>query len=271
MPLLFLYPAISGLRTDNSWKFIREIAILQYVIYKGIMPKITILYDNYAFREGTIADWGFSCLVEGMDKTILFDTGANPDILEKNIAALDVDITVIDVIVISHDHWDHTGGIPVVTFKNPGLRVYLPGSPPRGLVDPIRDSGAEPILVTEPLQILANVWLTGEMGDAIREQSMIIDTIEGTVVITGCAHPGITEILERTVEMAKPDISRVIGGFHLMNHSKEEVMNIIDAFRRLGVRNVSPSHCTGDMAISMFEEYFGDNYIKIGTGKTIEL
>jgi len=235
------------------------------------MPKVTVLYDNYCFSENTAADWGFSCLVEGLDKTILFDTGANPDILEKNAAALNIDVSSIDAVVISHDHWDHTGGLSWLLAKNSDLKVYLPRSASPGLAGLVKGTGAEPILVTEPMQICRNAWLTGEMGDAIKEQSLTVASEKGPVVITGCSHPGIIEILLRVMEIVPRNIYLALGGFHLKDHSDKAIRIIVNSLREMGVKNVSPSHCTGDLAIPLFEEDYGDNYIKIGTGYTVEL
>ena len=233
------------------------------------MPKVTILYDNYRFAKNTSADWGFSCLIKGLEKTILFDTGAKPDILAKNIAALNIEISGIGAVVISHDHWDHTGGLAWLLANNSDLQVYLPGSASVELTDSVKSLGAETIRVKAPLQICENAWLTGEMGDAIKEQSLIVAAEKGPVVITGCSHPGIVEILRRAREIVPEKIYLAMGGFHLKDHSEEAVRNIIDSFRKIGVKKVSPSHCTGERAIALFAEHFKDNYLKIGTGYSL--
>ena len=87
---------------------------------------LTILYDNNPFEESCVSEWGFSCLVELEDKTILFDTGGDPEVFAHNIEALGVDVTEIDCVVLSHEHWDHVGGIDVVLDANPDVSVYLP-------------------------------------------------------------------------------------------------------------------------------------------------
>ena len=76
--------------------------------------KMTILYDNYIFTEGTKSDWGFACLIEGTEKTILFDRGTKSDILWYNVEKLNADLSKVEQIVISHNHGDHTGGLQSV-------------------------------------------------------------------------------------------------------------------------------------------------------------
>ena len=87
--------------------------------------KLTILYDNTIFKvkKGFKSDWGFSCLIETGNKNILFDTGANPQILHNNMKILNVNPSSIDKIIISHEHWDHNGGLGL--FKPFSKKVEL--------------------------------------------------------------------------------------------------------------------------------------------------
>lgn len=116
-----------------------------------------------------------------------------------------------------------------------------------------------------------NVMTTGEMGFMIKEQSLIIKTPSGPVLITGCAHPGITNIVDRMKDMTGEEPLLVLGGFHLISKSNPEIREIVSEMKeKQGVRYVSPSHCTGDKAIGQFRESFGKNYIRIGVGKQIK-
>jgi beta-lactamase superfamily II metal-dependent hydrolase len=90
--------------------------------------RITVLYDNTATCPGTQAGWGFSCLIEGLEKTVLFDTGADGDILLSNMEILEIEPEEIDVVVLSHDHDDHTGGLAEIVARNPDVTVYYPSS-----------------------------------------------------------------------------------------------------------------------------------------------
>lgn len=233
--------------------------------------KITILYDNYVFAEGTKSDWGFSCLVEGTEKTILFDTGTRPEILFHNIGKLQVNLSNVEQIVISHNHGDHTGGLFSVLEKNPNVSVYLPYSFPYEFVRRVEKAGANVVAVKEPKKICENVFLTGEMGDRIKEHSLILYTQKGMIVITGCSHPGIVNILKKSKEVLNKKIYLVFGGFHLMRHSEAELKNIIREFKNLGVIHCGATHCTGDKAIRLFKEAFGENYVEMGTGRILEI
>ena len=233
--------------------------------------KFTILYDNYVFEEGTDADWGFSCLIEGTEKTILFDTGTRSDILFRNIERLDVDVSKVEQIVISHDHGDHTGGLAAFLRRNHDVSVYLPVSFPRGFFESVKQDKARVVSVDDPVEICSNVFLTGEMGIQIAEQSLIINTSRGLVIVTGCSHQGIVNILKRAKEMLDRPIYLVFGGFHLMQHSDEDVEAIIQEFKNMGVEKCGATHCTGDRAIALFQEAFGENYVRMGTGRVVEI
>ena len=129
--------------------------------------RFTVLYDNYVFQDGTRADWGFACLIEGAEKTILFDTGTKPEVLLHNAQALKVDLKKVELIVLSHEHGDHTGGLQAVLAEKPKATVYFPASFPAEFGRKAREAGAETRAVDKPIEICRNVHLTGEMGDRI--------------------------------------------------------------------------------------------------------
>jgi 7,8-dihydropterin-6-yl-methyl-4-(beta-D-ribofuranosyl)aminobenzene 5'-phosphate synthase len=231
--------------------------------------KLTVLYDNTQFKNGTAADWEYSCLVEGMEDTILFDTGTQGSILEQNIDQSHVDIDQVDQIVLSHHHLDHTGGIWTVLNQFSAVTVHVPQSFEQSFVNGVTHTGATVITHALPDSICRNVYLTGEMGQTIKEQSMILDTDSGLVVITGCSHPGIVEILQKVQQVKNRAIYLVIGGFHLMNHRSAAIEAIIDEFQNLNVQYVAPTHSTRGDAIAAFEAAYGNHFVQAGTGRVI--
>jgi 7,8-dihydropterin-6-yl-methyl-4-(beta-D-ribofuranosyl)aminobenzene 5'-phosphate synthase len=231
---------------------------------------ITITYDNNPHTEGLSTAWGFSCLIMGTQKTILFDTGGNGSILLPNMKGLDINPEKIDVIILSHIHGDHVGGLEVFLERNKKVSVYLPRSFPRGFTENLRISGINIVEVHDATRICAGVYTTGELGEGIKEQSLILHTTRGIIVITGCAHPGIVGILKRAKDLIKDDILLAMGGFHLGGTSKADLEKIIRSFRTLGVKYVGPCHCSGDLARQMFKEEYRNNYIHLGVGRVIE-
>jgi 7,8-dihydropterin-6-yl-methyl-4-(beta-D-ribofuranosyl)aminobenzene 5'-phosphate synthase len=235
----------------------------------GDTLKITILVDNYVYVPETKSDWGFSCLIEGLEKTILFDTGRIGGILVNNIDILHVDLRQVEQLVLSHEHQDHTGGIPEVYSRNPDIPAFVPVSFSE---DFSLKTGIKMITrVDEPVEICRNAFLTGEMGTQIKEQSLIINTKQGLVIITGCSHQGIIEILKEAKRILNKDIYLVIGGFHLLEHSEAAVTDIIKEFKKLEVRKCGATHCTGDKQIQMFKKVYGEDFIDMGTGRIIRI
>ena len=100
-------------------------ALVPHKVFPGNRPSVTILYDNTSYTEGTEADWGFACLIEAHGRTLLFDTGAKGQLLLSNMAQLGIDPARIEQVVISHSHWDHTGGLDALLTRNP-CPVLLP-------------------------------------------------------------------------------------------------------------------------------------------------
>ncbi len=232
---------------------------------------ITILYDNNEYDKRLETAWGFSCLVEGVEKAILFDTGGDSATLLSNMHTLGIDPQDVDVVVISHIHGDHVGGLAGFLEENHAIAVYLPQSFPESIKDATMDAGAELIEVGGSVEICEHVYSTGELGDWIKEQSLVIETARGLVVITGCAHPGVVSIVRRAKELMGEEVYLVLGGFHLGGASAGEIGTIIEDFQRLGVQKVAPCHCSGDVARRLFEETYGEDFIPAGVGSRLEV
>ncbi len=131
----------------------------------------------------------------------MFDTGADSNILLDNMRQLKLDTARIDAVVLSHNHSDHVGGLDGFLEKNPDVVVYLPASFPDSFKDQVRSFGAETVEISEAGELAAGLYSTGEMGHELKEQSLILTTGEGLVVLTGCAHPGIVNIVRKAGEI----------------------------------------------------------------------
>lgn len=232
---------------------------------------ITIIYDNYTDFENLQGDWGFSCLIEGKAKNILFDTGANPEIFRENLEKLNVDLQSIDLVVISHNHGDHTGGLPVLIEKGVDIPVYIPVSVQHDFNRKFPELGSAVVRVSTPVEICTGVFLTGEMGDQIKEQSLMVETSSGWIIITGCSHPGIQYILDQAVEITEGPIFLVMGGFHMLDQDQAEIEMVIDRFKEHQVIHCAPTHCTGEEAIRLFQEAYQENFLRLGSGKKISI
>jgi 7,8-dihydropterin-6-yl-methyl-4-(beta-D-ribofuranosyl)aminobenzene 5'-phosphate synthase len=230
---------------------------------------VTVVYDNYQVRSDLSARWGFGCVIRMPAKTILFDTGGDGSILLSNMERIGIGPQEIDIVVISHIHADHLGGLQGFLERRSNIPVFVPGSFPDSIKKEIRSFGAECHGVKETMEIAPGVYSTGEMGAWIKEQSLILDTRKGTVVITGCAHPGIVNIVKKAKAMrAGRRIHLVMGGFHL-GSADSELRAVIKAFRNLGVERTGPCHCSGDRCRQLFEEEYGENYIDMGVGRFV--
>ncbi len=231
--------------------------------------KFTIIYDNTVFKEGLEADWGFACLIEGAEKTILFDTGTKPEILIGNMEKLKIDFDKPDIVIISHNHGDHIGGLMEFLSRNSDVEVYLPASSPEYFVNKVKEKSKGVLLKKDPYEVCEGVYLTGEMGRGIKEQSMVFDLGEKIIVMTGCAHPGIVDIVKKSKEIVDKDIYLVFGGFHLMQHDAKQIKEIVGEFNDLGIQKCGATHCTGDDQIEMFSKAYGKDFVRLGAGRVL--
>jgi Tol biopolymer transport system component/metal-dependent hydrolase (beta-lactamase superfamily II) len=242
--------------------------------------RLRIVYDDRAMVEGLEADPGFACLVQVGEGTVLFDTGRIGRILMANVDSLGIDPAEIDDIVISHKHSDHIGGLPVLLEACRRPRVYLPEGMPDNIVgqavvlvaDAVDSARrwAEVTEVAAAVRIEEGLYTTGPMGTRIPEQSLVLSTQAGLVVITGCGHPGVVEIVEAARKLLGRDVLLVMGGFHLDGRDAEEVGAVAGRLSPL-TRYVAPCHCSGDKAREEFARIFGSRYIDAGLGSSISL
>jgi 7,8-dihydropterin-6-yl-methyl-4-(beta-D-ribofuranosyl)aminobenzene 5'-phosphate synthase len=212
--------------------------------------KITLVYDNDVYTKGLKADWGFSCLVEVEDTPkILFDTGGSGAILLYNMEKLNIDPASISEVVISHSHWDHAGGLSDFLKKNKEVKLYLPSS----LYSPFE--AKEVISVKEAFQIHEKVFTTGELLGI--EQSLVVKTDEGLVVIAGCSHPGVGNILEAASQFGK--VYALVGGLHGFSE--------FDLLKDLKL--ICACHCT--QYKSKIKSLYPEKWVEGGAGKVISI
>ncbi len=236
--------------------------------------KIKILYDNKTSKKNILAGWGFSCFV---DDRILFDTGEKSESLLNNMKEMGVDAARIREVVISHDHWDHTGGLPGILKGKEVVKVYICHSFGAELRNEIRSSRGFIIEPADFREISENIFATGPIhgkhkSQDIEEQALVASTPKGISVITGCAHPGIVKMVERAKkEFPDKKIYSVIGGFHLKDKGRDEIVSVVEELKALGVEKAGPAHCTGEEAINIFKESFKDNFIPIAAGEELEV
>ncbi|MDY0268109.1 MBL fold metallo-hydrolase [Trichloromonas sp.] len=232
-----------------------------------------VVFNNLPYKAGLRTSWGFACLIEGLDKTVLFDTGGNGDILLANMQRLGLDAEAVDAVVLSHIHDDHVGGLDTFLAHNPDVTVYLPESFPVSFQREVMRLGAAVETVSGPRRLLDNIYSTGEMqmSHGIEEQALIVDSPRGLVVITGCAHPNVADMAEQARTYLGKNIYLLMGGFHLGGSSDAEIHAIIKRLKALGVRKVAPSHCTGDNAIELFRKAWQDDFMEGGLGAVIEV
>ncbi|MDP2922682.1 MAG: MBL fold metallo-hydrolase [Candidatus Omnitrophota bacterium] len=223
--------------------------------------------------ERFIRKWGISFLI---GKDVLFDTFGSPYVFLQNIKRYNIDLSKIRHIVISHDDWDHISGLWCVIDRYKDLTVYICPNFKQDIKERIESFGAKVIEVDKPIKITDTIYATGELRSesdsrTIYEQSLVIKTIKGLAVVTGCAHPGIIAILDNINKYFNEQIYLVAGGFHLKDKPDYEINQIISVFKKRGVKKVTPIHCTGRLAIGLFRKEYGDNFIKIVPGSIIEV
>jgi 7,8-dihydropterin-6-yl-methyl-4-(beta-D-ribofuranosyl)aminobenzene 5'-phosphate synthase len=232
---------------------------------------VKMIFNNLGNNQNYKTSWGLAIWIEENNRALLFDTGDNPDVLWQNIRAAGIDLSKLNQIVISHNHNDHLDGLPVVLEKTKNTPVvYVPAAD--AVVIQERFSQARVKGITDPLKITEAIWTTGQLkgsmaDNIIYEQSIVIVQGNAQFILTGCAHSGIVQIVERASQM-NPDkeIKFAGGGFHLSAHTPEQVKAISDRLIELKVKKIAPSHCTGTNAIQYFRAEWKDRFVDYNIG-----
>jgi 7,8-dihydropterin-6-yl-methyl-4-(beta-D-ribofuranosyl)aminobenzene 5'-phosphate synthase len=269
-------------------------------------PRITILYDAFGKTSPMKKDWGFAALVEVNGKRILFDSGDNPDIFAQNAKAAGVDLARLDLVVISHRHGDHMGGLTHLLKLNPKVKIYapkegfgvfgssLPGSfyrksdalPPEmryfdGTPPAVMNFGnawpdANFELIDKTTEVSPGLTLIALVSDApgtkeLKELSLAISTPEGIVLVVGCSHPGIDAVVAEAVKI-NSRIHFIAGGLHLVVAPDPMIEKVVSSLKDTWkVDWIAPGHCTGEPAFAALKEAFGDRYLYAGVGTVLEL
>jgi 7,8-dihydropterin-6-yl-methyl-4-(beta-D-ribofuranosyl)aminobenzene 5'-phosphate synthase len=230
----------------------------------------TVVFDNYVHDPALETGWGFACLVETQDTTVLFDTGGDGAILLRNMRALGKDPAAIDALVFSHQHGDHTAGLTALLDTGAKPTIYAPSAFAATRKDAWRTRTHLVEVPDTPTEILPGFYSTGSL-EPIVEQALIVQTAEGWVMVTGCAHPGVVDLARRASEATSGELTWVMGGFHLSGSSAGRIGAIIDELREMGVEKAAPTHCSGGQALELFAAAFGENYVPIGVGAVVTI
>ena len=272
-------------------------------------PRITILYDAFGKGGGTKQDWGYAALVEVNGKRILFDTGGNPEVFAQNVKAKGVDLSKLDFVVMSHRHSDHMGGLTHLLAVNPKVKIYAPkepwgvygfslpsssfyrkaeslradqryydGAPPQTIVSGAAWPGGNFELIDKTTEVAPGIWLIALVSDApgtkeLKELSLAVNTPEGLVLVVGCSHPGILNIVEAaTTASGNKRVHMIAGGFHLVVAQDDAIAKVTSALHDTWkVAYIAPGHCTGEPTFVALREAFGNRYLYAGLGTVLVL
>jgi len=267
---------------------------------------VTILYDSFGSDPRLTLDWGYAALVEYDGKRILFDTGNNAEIFERNVKALDADLSRLDFVIISHRHADHTSGLNYLLRVNPRVKIYVPDEPwglfARGVPndfyrkDPelpaaMRYYNGEPPEILEagtpwPNASFVPINQTREVAPGafiipgvsttpgtleLRELSLALKGPKGVILVVGCSHPGVDNIV-RAAQAIDPHVYLLLGGLHHIRADDAEVSRLTSAlYDKFKLERVAPGHCTGEPQFAALKGAFGDRYVYAGAGAVVEL
>jgi 7,8-dihydropterin-6-yl-methyl-4-(beta-D-ribofuranosyl)aminobenzene 5'-phosphate synthase len=268
--------------------------------------RVTILYDAFGKNPSLTKAWGFSALVEYGGKRILFDTGGNAEIFEHNVEALGVDLTKLDFVVLSHRHFDHISGLNYLLRVNPSVRIYAPvdswgpfgWDPPNSLYrkDPSLPSnmryfdGNPPaaLSASQPwpqanftrldstTEVAPGIFLVSTVSQVpgtleLHEISLAIRGPQGLIVVAGCSHAGIENVLEAATKV-DPHVRVLFGGLHLVAASDADVQRISAALHdQWKLDYVAIGHCTGEPAFASLQKTFAGHYLYAGLGTPIDI
>lgn len=247
--------------------------------------KISVLAENSVARvrcRESLAEWGLSLYLEVNGVRILFDSGHKGTFVH-NAKHMGVDLDKVDFVVLSHHHWDHTGGLRFHAFDAKKL-VTHPRVPGIVLAEQSLDLAATFELVTskEPMEFSPGIFYLGEIprqtdfekgayeDDPMPDDTAIaIRTDKGTVIVTGCSHAGVCNISEYAKKVTNQKLYGLVGGFHLFEDDPAAIAGSVDYFKREKPAFLFPMHCVDHAAMAAFYNNF--KIKKYGAGDTFQV
>ncbi len=292
---------------------------------------ITNLYDAFSKDTSLTKDFGFSCITKYQGKTVLFDAGSNADIFKNNTTKLGIDLTKVDIVVVSHGHFDHLNGLDYLLTVNPKVKIYFPYDIFWGAAVPFDATGQEPQVkdslptymqyfdggstkfsinqsgrfwnadiefvktskeILPGLNLIATnsqfmgyfscypgkTFVEGQFEHAsdackntnLPELSLTMKTGKGQVLIVGCSHTGVENIIKQAQTYTSDAIELVYGGFHMIPFDRPKTIQLVKMLKNdLKVHRVAPAHCTGHLAFKILNDTYQNDYLYAGLGETI--
>ncbi len=235
--------------------------------------ELKIIATGCTAQERAQKRWGISLLV---DNTVLFDTFGDPDVFRANLEKYSVNYSLIEQVVISHDHWDHVAGLPLILRDCKGVIVHCCRDISPQTEQHAISGSSSVVFASDSSFIKDGIWTSGQFecmydGALLHEQALVIERPQGLVVAVGCSHPGIQTMLERISREFKEPVYMVIGGLHLKDSSEKELDGVAGFFRKMGVKKIAPTHCTGAAAVDLLRKKYGTDFIEVREGLTIEV
>lgn len=273
---------------------------------KNLGTRITVLIDNKA-SGSLVCEWGLSILIEEGSRKILLDTGSS-NLFLKNAKELGIDISSVDMAVLSHAHYDHSGGFEGFFKENKNAKLYLSKNVSEncyklknvyhryiGIPKGLRFGFEDRLVYVDGLQKIANnVYVLDHSTknmDSIGERnkmyqkykrkyiadnfnhevSVIVKKKDGLIILNSCSHGG-PKIIMNEAKRAFPDekIICYIGGLHLFDKTEKEILDVAKVFKKEGIQ-LYTGHCTGDKAYALLEQKLKDQVHLIESGLTLQL
>lgn len=260
---------------------------------------------------GLLGEHGFACHVQTPAGAFLFDTGGGLTLI-NNAQLLGIDLAMIKGIMFSHGHFDHTGGLKQVLEKTGEIPIYAHpdlfserysnnGGKTRNIGIPwsrteLEKLGARFVLDTGPQAVAPGLILSGSVprihpeetgdpnllvvtaqktqtADPLKDDlSLFIDTPKGLVILLGCAHAGLMNIIDHAIKVSGQDkIHMILGGTHLKFCSEEQMVATLKQLEELDIARIGASHCTGLRGARRLAERFGEKFFSASVGVEIEL
>lgn len=275
------------------------------------MLKLTVVVDNMIYSSRLMAEHGFSMLIEQNEHKILFDLGAS-DLFLRNLIRIGLRVSDITKLIISHRHNDHSGGLPYFLDLNSKAAVcshpalFLPvynkiNNKYQNIGVPFISDIAEQIReerylsAVKPLWIDENVLISGEIKrnpnnismdgnffiqkDGLYQKTHMVDDIslfiktdKGLVIVVGCAHAGIVNIIETAIALTKVEkIHYITGGMHMSKLRDDTIKRVVKKLNKFDIENIALSHCSGVNSYCIFRSEFKGNVLYTGSGFSVEI